>query len=84
MVGYGGEGDDLYAELWKACAGPLVEVPRRGERVYYFPQGHVEQVSLNFLSVSWKIFVSMSFFFLLMGVLAFFLACSWRRPQIRS
>lgn len=47
MVGFGGEGDDLYAELWKACAGPLVDVPRRGERVFYFPQGHVEQLEAS-------------------------------------
>ncbi|KAL6349434.1 hypothetical protein AAG906_034091 [Vitis piasezkii] len=40
-------GDDLYAELWKACAGPLVDVPRRGERVFYFPQGHVEQLEAS-------------------------------------
>ncbi|KAK3037333.1 hypothetical protein RJ639_032095 [Escallonia herrerae] len=41
--------DDLYTELWRACAGPLVDVPRPGERVYYFPQGHMEQLeaSLN-------------------------------------
>ncbi|XP_010544846.1 PREDICTED: auxin response factor 18 [Tarenaya hassleriana] len=36
--------DDLYTELWKACAGPLVEVPGVGERVFYFPQGHMEQL----------------------------------------
>lgn len=36
--------DALYKELWHACAGPLVTVPREGERVYYFPQGHMEQV----------------------------------------
>ena len=36
--------DVLYPELWKACAGPLVTLPREGERVYYFPQGHMEQV----------------------------------------
>lgn len=35
----------LYPELWKACAGPLVDVPKIKERVYYFPQGHMEQVS---------------------------------------
>ncbi|KAL6551285.1 hypothetical protein OROMI_021773 [Orobanche minor] len=35
--------DALYQELWNACAGPLVNVPREGERVYYFPQGHMEQ-----------------------------------------
>jgi hypothetical protein len=36
--------DALYKELWHACAGPLVTLPREGERVYYFPQGHMEQV----------------------------------------
>ncbi|GFZ16388.1 auxin response factor 9 [Actinidia rufa] len=36
-------GDDLYTELWRACAGPLVDVPRIQERVFYFPQGHMEQ-----------------------------------------
>lgn len=35
----------MYEELWRACAGPLVEVPQVGEKVYYFPQGHMEQVS---------------------------------------
>lgn len=35
----------LYNELWQACAGPLVAVPRQGERVFYFPQGHIEQVN---------------------------------------
>jgi hypothetical protein len=30
--------------LWRACAGPLVEVPQRDERVFYFLQGHLEQV----------------------------------------
>ncbi|XP_011093958.1 auxin response factor 18 isoform X2 [Sesamum indicum] len=39
--------DDLYTELWKACAGPLVAVPRKGERVYYFPQGHMEQLEAS-------------------------------------
>ncbi|CAM8941089.1 unnamed protein product [Rhodiola kirilowii] len=42
------EGDGgLYEELWKACAGPLVDVPREGERVYYFPQGHLEQLETS-------------------------------------
>uniref|UniRef100_A0A1J3H538 Auxin response factor n=4 Tax=Noccaea caerulescens TaxID=107243 RepID=A0A1J3H538_NOCCA len=40
----GSYNDQLYTELWKACAGPLVEVPRYGERVFYFPQGHMEQL----------------------------------------
>ncbi|KAJ7945068.1 Auxin response factor [Quillaja saponaria] len=39
--------DDLYPELWKACAGPLVDVPRSGERVFYFPQGHLEQLEAS-------------------------------------
>ncbi|RYR06538.1 hypothetical protein Ahy_B05g073863 isoform C [Arachis hypogaea] len=30
-------------ELWHACVDPLVTVPREGERVFYFPQGHIEQ-----------------------------------------
>ncbi|CAA6665752.1 unnamed protein product [Spirodela intermedia] len=44
--GSGGE-DELYGELWRACAGPLVEVPRLGSRVYYFPQGHMEQLQAS-------------------------------------
>ncbi|XP_043705451.1 auxin response factor 2B-like [Telopea speciosissima] len=45
----GGRGseDALYTELWHACAGPLVTVPREGERVFYFPQGHIEQVEAS-------------------------------------
>ena len=37
----------LFTELWKACAGPLVTVPAVGERVFYLPQGHIEQVKEN-------------------------------------
>ncbi|CAI9113737.1 OLC1v1014403C3 [Oldenlandia corymbosa var. corymbosa] len=37
----------LYRELWRACAGPLVTVPRENELVYYFPQGHIEQVEAS-------------------------------------
>ncbi|GAB4857625.1 Auxin response factor 9 [Ancistrocladus abbreviatus] len=40
-------GNDLYVELWRACAGPLVEIPQLGERVYYFPQGHLEQLEAS-------------------------------------
>ncbi|KAL9668813.1 hypothetical protein QQ045_006353 [Rhodiola kirilowii] len=48
MSGEGACGDGwLYEELWKACAGPLVDVPREGERVYYFPQGHLEQLETS-------------------------------------
>nr|XP_025880766.1 auxin response factor 9 isoform X2 [Oryza sativa Japonica Group] len=39
--------DALFRELWHACAGPLVTVPKRGERVYYFPQGHMEQLEAS-------------------------------------
>lgn len=49
--GHSGTGRDsetaLYTELWHACAGPLVTVPREGERVFYFPQGHIEQVEAS-------------------------------------
>ncbi|MBA0578310.1 hypothetical protein Gorai_020599, partial [Gossypium raimondii] len=37
----------LYNELWHACAGPLVTVPREQDRVFYFPQGHIEQVEAS-------------------------------------
>ncbi|XP_020212758.1 auxin response factor 18 isoform X2 [Cajanus cajan] len=40
-------GGDLYRQLWKLCAGPLVDVPREGERVLYFPQGHMEQLQAS-------------------------------------
>ncbi|OMP08630.1 hypothetical protein COLO4_06271 [Corchorus olitorius] len=43
----GVNGDDLYPELWKLCAGPLVEIPRVQERVFYFPQGHMEQLEAS-------------------------------------
>ncbi|PKA60568.1 Auxin response factor 11 [Apostasia shenzhenica] len=37
----------LNSELWHACAGPLVSLPQPGSLVYYFPQGHSEQVSAS-------------------------------------
>ncbi|XP_020211912.1 auxin response factor 2 isoform X2 [Cajanus cajan] len=37
--------DELSRELWRACAGTPVYIPRDGEKVYYFPQGHLEQVA---------------------------------------
>ncbi|PRQ58506.1 putative transcription factor ARF family [Rosa chinensis] len=43
-TGFGGA---LYTELWKLCAGPLVDVPSPGERVFYFPQGHMEQLEAS-------------------------------------
>ncbi|EXB83883.1 Auxin response factor 18 [Morus notabilis] len=39
--------DPLYKDLWLTCAGPLVEIPRLHERVFYFPQGHMEQLELS-------------------------------------
>lgn len=32
-------------ELWHACAGPLISLPKKGSLVVYLPQGHWEQVS---------------------------------------
>lgn len=37
----------LYEELWQACAGSLVYVPKENESVWYFPQGHMEQVAAS-------------------------------------
>ncbi|KAL5221354.1 hypothetical protein ABZP36_026067 [Zizania latifolia] len=45
-------GDPLYDELWHACAGPLVTVPRVGDLVFYFPQGHIEQVEASMNQVA--------------------------------
>ncbi|XP_044461978.1 auxin response factor 1-like [Mangifera indica] len=45
--GSGSNNETLYKELWHACAGPLVTLPREGERVYYFPQGHMEQLEAS-------------------------------------
>ncbi|KAK1560458.1 hypothetical protein Q3G72_026873 [Acer saccharum] len=36
--------DEAYRELWRACAGPHVYVPRNGDTVCYFIQGHLEQI----------------------------------------
>nr|WGH73287.1 binding protein transporter ARF17A [Mangifera indica] len=30
-------------QIWRACAGSSVQIPALNSRVYYFPQGHVEQ-----------------------------------------
>ncbi|XP_073026404.1 auxin response factor 9-like [Primulina eburnea] len=47
VEGVGGNDASFYRELWKACAGPLVDIPKDGERVYYFPQGHMEQLEVS-------------------------------------
>ncbi|KAF8107732.1 hypothetical protein N665_0117s0004 [Sinapis alba] len=39
-----GTNNYLYDQLWKLCAGPLFNLPKSGEKVYYFPQGHIEQL----------------------------------------
>ncbi|KAL6659835.1 hypothetical protein ACP70R_002664 [Stipagrostis hirtigluma subsp. patula] len=50
--GGGGAEDGMYTELWNLCAGPLVTVPKVGDKVYYFPQGHIEQVEASTNQVS--------------------------------
>lgn len=52
LDGEDSEEDALSKELWHACAGPLVTVPRQGELVFYFPQGHIEQVLAKSLLTS--------------------------------
>ncbi|CAN8292346.1 unnamed protein product [Cochlearia groenlandica] len=37
----------INSELWHACAGPLVSLPQVGSVVYYFSQGHSEQVAVS-------------------------------------
>ncbi|KAI5420973.1 hypothetical protein KIW84_044716, partial [Lathyrus oleraceus] len=36
---------DLCAQLWHACSGS-VYIPNVGDKVFYFPQGHLEQVAI--------------------------------------
>nr|QGJ03868.1 ARF3.2 [Eucommia ulmoides] len=35
----------LCLELWHACAGPMISLPKKGSSVVYLPQGHLEHVS---------------------------------------
>eukprot|EP01018_Ginkgo_biloba_P000702 Gb_15247 [translate_table: standard] len=37
----------ICSELWHACAGSLISLPRKGSLVVYFPQGHMEQVAAS-------------------------------------
>lgn len=37
----------IYLELWHACAGPLTSMPKKGNVVVYFPQGHLEQAAAS-------------------------------------
>ncbi|XP_059663799.1 auxin response factor 2B-like [Cornus florida] len=39
-----GEKEDLNSKLWHICGGPMVNVPSAGDRVFYFAQGHIQQV----------------------------------------
>ncbi|GMH03248.1 hypothetical protein Nepgr_005087 [Nepenthes gracilis] len=47
MQGQSGVPKHINSELWHACAGPLVSLPQVGSLVYYFPQGHSEQVAVS-------------------------------------
>ncbi|KNA10174.1 hypothetical protein SOVF_146820 [Spinacia oleracea] len=47
MQEHSGARKPLHSELWHACAGPLVSLPQVGSLVYYFPQGHIEQVAIS-------------------------------------
>ncbi|GAB4825440.1 ADP-ribosylation factor 4 [Ancistrocladus abbreviatus] len=39
----------IYLELWHACAGPVTSLPKKGNVVVYFPQGHLEQAASSSL-----------------------------------
>ncbi|XP_059670289.1 auxin response factor 3 isoform X2 [Cornus florida] len=41
-------------ELWHACAGPLISLPKKGSVVVYFPQGHLEHQS-DFPAISYDL-----------------------------
>lgn len=47
MQDHSGARKPLNSELWHACAGPLASLPQVGSLVYYFPQGHIEQVAVS-------------------------------------
>ncbi|XP_052187357.1 auxin response factor 4-like [Diospyros lotus] len=41
------DSSSIYLELWHACAGPLTTLPKKGNVVVYFPQGHLEQFAIS-------------------------------------
>lgn len=41
---YIAEEEDVYRQLWLACADPMANVPRVGDKVFYLPQDYIEQV----------------------------------------
>ncbi|KAF7803399.1 auxin response factor 3 [Senna tora] len=42
-------------ELWHACAGPMISLPKKGSIVVYSPQGHFEQHLQDFPVAAYKI-----------------------------
>ena len=52
----------LDSKIWRACAGTSVQIPIVYSRVYYFPQGHVEQSSPPPTFLSPKVLSILSFF----------------------
>ncbi|CAL0334423.1 unnamed protein product [Lupinus luteus] len=42
-------------ELWHACAGPMISLPKKGSVVVYFPQGHFEQQAQDFPITAYNI-----------------------------
>lgn len=44
LVGSGDTPVVCCLELWHACAGPLISLPKKGNAVVYCPQGHLEQL----------------------------------------
>ncbi|KAJ6808924.1 auxin response factor 15-like isoform X2 [Iris pallida] len=40
------EGGGVCLELWHACAGPLISLPKKGSFVVYLPQAHLEHLAL--------------------------------------
>lgn len=43
-AGTGDEGS-VCLELWHACAGPRISLPKKGSLVVYLPQGHLEHLA---------------------------------------
>ncbi|RVW38827.1 Auxin response factor 4 [Vitis vinifera] len=39
------DSSSIYLELWHVCAGRLTSLPKKGNVVVYFPQGHLEQAA---------------------------------------
>ncbi|KAJ6826714.1 auxin response factor 15-like isoform X2 [Iris pallida] len=41
-----GGGAGVCLELWHACAGPLISLPKKGSSIVYMPQGHLEHLAV--------------------------------------